>query len=1085
MNPLEIVLRHRWVQSAVALLVCATGIWLGGRYLALGDYRPLASAWVRALLILALVVFWGVVLWIMERRQAGAASEGKRAFRDRLVAVTSALRRRGQQELPRYLLLGAEGSGRSSWLVNAGFETILARSERTTVPAMPSCDWWSDGRIVMLVPEVGPVADDGAWPWLLDHLKQRRRRYVIGGVVVTHALGAAMPDAGVRELSVVLRSRLDDLRARVGDVPVYVLATKTDRVAGFLECFQGLDDERRSQVWGMTFPLDHDDLTPAGTRFDAAFEALAMRLDGQLTERLHAASNPRESRRLFGFSQQLRCHAAGMREFVEVVLGARPYGHAPRFRGFYFVSSIQDGATVDYVSPVVEHAFGVRGSLHSSNVSLRRSYFLGRLVEEVWVPESGLARGTGRTRRRWVRWAMSGGIVLSGLLAFLALLAGYRSHVSVAGDMDRTLHELKDPSGVHPPASYREYYGRVLERLDVLDRAERMVSPRAMDGSFMAWLGLSRADELVATTQRVRRREIGHNLMPGLFGQFRESLETHAREPRRLYFALKGYLMLSSSDHRQPDEMDALARNEWRDVFPHADGLVAALASQLRRYRVDAEDARVFTADTHVMEAARSSLKAADVAQLVYTGLKLDADAAGRIPLRLDRTLGLLGDTFRRRSGAPLSEPLASLHTREGFRRMTGGERDGQVDEGEIARAVAQFSRDAWVFGESDLGLFAKDDLYGRVMDLYIADYIGAWDNLLGDLELQPVANLGQAGAMAIRLSGPASPLRALLILLREQTEGLGERGASVAEHFAPLNQLTQGQPGMLPIDRVAGTLEQVGRYLGTVGGAGGEQGPVLVLARQEAANLPRPLSGWMDGLLGASQTLAEDGREARLRLDLHEAAGMDCQPLTANRYPFVADSVNDIPVRDFSRLFGRGGRFDTFALNNPPPASDERDAQGNASARDKEVMATMRLAQEIRETYFRDEATPAVKFTLAVDQLPEGVSRVVIEMDGQSYAYARDEFPAPIPMVWPGPRPGLTRIQIWNDDGEPLHGLNVTGEWSWFHALDAAMIDLRTETRFGVTFMLDGRQLVLGVDALSLHHPFASTAVHRFRCPP
>lgn len=155
MNPLEIVLRHRWVQSAVALLVCATGIWLGGRYLALGDYRPLASAWVRALLILALVVFWGVVLWIMERRQAGAASEGKRAFRDRLVAVTSALRRRGQQELPRYLLLGAEGSGRSSWLVNAGFETILARNERTTMPAMSSCDWWSDGRIVMLVPGVG------------------------------------------------------------------------------------------------------------------------------------------------------------------------------------------------------------------------------------------------------------------------------------------------------------------------------------------------------------------------------------------------------------------------------------------------------------------------------------------------------------------------------------------------------------------------------------------------------------------------------------------------------------------------------------------------------------------------------------------------------------------------------------------------------------------------------------------------------------------------------------------------------------------------------------------------------------------
>ncbi len=39
-------------------------------------------------------------------------------------------------------------------------------------------------------------------------------------------------------------------------VPVYVLFTKADLVAGFVEFFDSLGKEEREQVWGVTLPLD-------------------------------------------------------------------------------------------------------------------------------------------------------------------------------------------------------------------------------------------------------------------------------------------------------------------------------------------------------------------------------------------------------------------------------------------------------------------------------------------------------------------------------------------------------------------------------------------------------------------------------------------------------------------------------------------------------------------------------------------------------------------------------------------------------------------------------------------------------------
>ena len=54
-----------------------------------------------------------------------------------------------------------------------------------------------------------------------------------------------------------IRRRIRELHDELGvRIPAYVLFTKADLIAGFVEFFDNLGKEEREQVWGTTFPLD-------------------------------------------------------------------------------------------------------------------------------------------------------------------------------------------------------------------------------------------------------------------------------------------------------------------------------------------------------------------------------------------------------------------------------------------------------------------------------------------------------------------------------------------------------------------------------------------------------------------------------------------------------------------------------------------------------------------------------------------------------------------------------------------------------------------------------------------------------------
>jgi type VI secretion system protein ImpL len=1182
MKNLDDVFRHVWVRAAIGILLCALLIAFGGPYIGIGDHQPLASVGACVAAILFVAAIWiGIVLlrqWLagqrsrrmgeemaaqddQQRRDVEARTQAERdGLRKRFVEALAVLRKRRDgggslEALPWYLLIGAPGSGKSTLLEHSGLEFPLlggtGKRSLAGVGGTRQCDWWFTDKAVFLdtagrytTQDSDPGVDASAWEAFLQLLRRYRRGRPLNGVILTVSAAELLtmsPEERQRHAD-ALRERIDEIGTHLGvALPVYLVLTKLDLVAGFLDHFDTLDAAGRAQVWGVTLPEARSVDGTAPDLLADEFDALLESIDGAVVPRMHTERDVRRRARILSFPQQLRHLRELALPLCSAVFGRHAYGRPPVLRGLYLTSGTQEGTPIDRVLSVVSRSFGMPAAAASASRSPRRTFFVERLLNAVILPEAGFAGSNpvALRRRRLAGAAAIAAIAVITVGLLVGMFTSAARNADFVASVGQVLHDYPDDARTPTPSSLRQYDALALQRLDVLGRAEQLAAQVRGEYPLSMRFGLFEGKSVFDEVRDAHIREVNASVVPGLALQFRDGVRDAASDPQRLYYALKGYLMLGLPEHRDGKSLAALARERWREVFPDDDGLADALEGHFR-ILFDGRDAlRTFPLDPALVDAARASLRAADLATLIYGGLKLDSESRQDAPVRLDRTLGLLGTVFRRRSGAPLSKPLPALYTRPVFAAMLQeGNASGIGESGGIASAVAAFAKDDWVFGVKVNDPVRRASLASQVRTLYVADYIRTWDELIGDLQLQPVSNVQEASGVAARLAGAGSPLKALLVLVRDNTTDLlrqatsdgtdrvaaaAERRVSdqlksrsevarlvaesntptvaattqrpdapIVEHFATLNQLTEGAAGATPLDRILGVLDQMSKTLLTsrpTTDALGQTDPALAIARQEAGQLPAPLSTWLGSLVGASQSLVSKGADGALADGFRQAAGGDCSRLVQGRYPFAAESRSDIPLQNFAELFGSGGRFDTFfkqVLSKSVDSSGStwtlRDADGARSG--GAVVAQAQLADAIRQAYFRDGPTPQVGFTLSIVTPPPGVGRLLIEIDGQRFEYKAGEASTPVTMHWPGPMPGTTRISAWDSGGNPLPVLDYPGEWGWFHALDAASMQRRTETRFGASFGFGAAHVTVDIEAASLHNPFGDTSVRRFRCP-
>lgn len=1143
-----LTLRHAF--GCLGIILLALLIWFIGPLLGFGDAHPLEETWARLIVILvilaACLIWLGWTLMRARRREAtlvagitagggdstDAGREDASALKAQLQEAVQFLRqsdgksKRGSAflyELPWYIMIGPPGSGKSTALENSSLVRKVGRGRRPAVRGVGgtrNCEWLFTEQAVLLdtagrytTQDSSHDVDSAGWLSFLDLLKRTRPRQPVNGILVAISIPeiAMGNDAARTHHAELVRARLQELHARLGSkIPVYVIFTKTDLIEGFREFFDDLEKVDREQVWGATLPLPEPGQAPDLSQVGREFDLLVEQLHGRRIDRLQQEPDQNKRALILAFPTQMASLRDPVARFLLETFETSRYEYQPQLRGFYFTSGTQEGTPIDRLTAGIGQLLGRAPVPTQASVS-GRSFFVTRLLRDLIFQEAGLGGQDPRVLRR-ERLIRRAGLATALLVSILFMVGWGVSYVQNQARIDRSLAAADlyaaELSNIPPPSAGNPGLAAIAPALDQL-RSQA----RAIDGAGFGGLGLSQREKLAAAADETYSRALNALLLPRILLRLEGQLRQNAANRAYAYEALKVYLMLAGHG-----PMDRGLVRDWmgldlmalypapaddpirQDILAHLDALIA-------------QPIRTAEPDRALVAQIRGLLAQMSAAERGYNILQQLPQVRTLAPFRVIDAAGPAASrVLTLTSGKPLSAGVPGLFTKAGYTDVV----DSAIDA-----VSTDLAKENWVVGGA--APQAGDGLRHDIRQLYLNDYVRAWDGLLADIALVPMTSPAMVQQVAADLSGSTSPLRALYGAVAEQTRlappsptgaanqiakatgnatlnRLGAVASQVAaidpapeqwvnDHFAPLHAFVTGT-GAIPGASLEDTLRNLNEFytqLATGGAALATQAGPGSAARSLQANagrLPPSVAGVVERLVRAGSAAASGDLRSQLNQIWSSSVLPACKMITDGRYPVVRESRDETPLIDFARLFAPAGLIDGFFTANLKPYVDMgqrpwrwRSPDGVALGIPAAALLQFERAAMIRDAFFPMGASPQVRFDLAPSRLA-GIGKAVLEIDGQ--AVTNDGLKnLPQRLQWPGPGVGQARLTV-----EPAAGpLTYDGAWALFRLLDAARL-AGSGDRVLLTVAVGGGTAEFELRPSSIIHPFRLPELSLFRCP-
>jgi type VI secretion system protein ImpL len=1149
-------------------LLVALFIWFAGPLFEFAEYRPLESVSARLYTIALVVGIW--MTWRLVRRlRAYRASDNlvaavlKQAVPEKAQpsAEQAKLRERFEEamvtlkqqrktghslyDLPWYVIIGAPGSGKTTALVNSGLKFPLeSRGGRSLkgVGGTRNCDWWFAEEAVFLdtagrytTQDSDATSDSEGWSEFLSLLRKYRKRRPINGVILTISAQDLMLQSEARREEHVeaARRRLVELNRELRiQLPVYLMVTKCDLVAGFIEYFDDLPLEGRAQVWGVTFPYDHTVSGDAAQTFPGEFDELMERLNERVLARVEDDRDVRRRTRVFAFPQQMAALREPLAAFVNDVFGSSRFDRQVLLRGVYLTSGTQEGTPIDRLMSAMGRGFGLAADAVSPAPGKGKAYFVERLLKEVLIGESGLAGvdKRGEVAKAAIHLGAYAAVALVAVLGVGAMVVSHQRTQSYLASVAEALAAFEKVP-VAPPSASPD---RIAARLSAVRALNDTANQYEADVPWgMRW-GLYQGTAIGDAARDAYVREVDSVLLPHVATRFRQRVVERRKDPEALYDALKAYLMLNDAEHLDREFLETRADAEWGAAAGQANAVT--LATHFKSRLAAADPLPPLPLDAAVIADARQAIQQTSVASIIYRAIQRQyAEDASRIVSLESATSGAAG-LIRRKSGINLSQPLPSIYSRSVFTDVT--------DTGSTMSLVQRFASDDWVLGDANVSARDSVKLTSDVVVMYERDYIDAWNRVLADLELVQARSVEDVTRALEVLSGPASPLRGIAALLSEHTnftnrgaveaaaESTGQKiterlgrlakplqeaaglptitpGRLITAHFQPYHRLVAGEPGQTPIDRVValhGQLHQAW-VASAVGGdiTKASADPAVIAAqaalRQEAntlppafrmlvAQIPATVDVVVQGAVQQGERDRADAERERLttiRNLFREQVLPECNRIVAGRYPFTQGSDRDLPLIDFASLFGHNGIFDSFFRTHLEPLTDTSRSPWRwqpgpaAQVLPGDWLRVFEDATKLRDVFFQGGAKlPQMQFSAMLLDFDRGATRFQLDIEG---AVLDSQAPKRMYGIrWPGAKPGF--VQATFDGRFAVQQTDeFHGPWAWFKLLERSRITRESDVRNIVTVNVNGLQANVVIEALTVHNPFASGEWQRFKC--
>ena len=1161
-----------WLLTLLAVILLSLIVWFIGPLIAIAEYKPLTSELVRLGIIFFLLIAWGLnnlrkqkkskdnskkiaeeITTVAQPNQKKPQSPDEKILADTFNKAVKTLQtsRFGKKNklytLPWYVIIGMPGSGKTTALKNSGLQFPL-HSQFGNEPIQGSggtryCDWWFTNEAIIIdtagrytAQEDAKKTEAKSWNSFLNILKKGRPKRPLNGILVTINIQDILRKTNTQKSlhATAIKQRIQELNHQLTmELPIYVIFTKTDTIAGFNSFFSDMEQEERDQVWGFNLPnVKIEKEGELKLHFEEHYTQLIDTINNRVPYLLDHEKNQNQRNLIHQFPHQMHALRPLLFEFLNNIFTPNQFETPLILRGIYLISGTQSNMGSQWVS----------GSLPTEKLNdpidhiktEAKTFFVKDLMQKVIFKEANLAKINTKSRRRFT-WTF-GALATFVILGFSGLLLAWQNSLSLNNDYIESVRTdinqyLESTDGGLIDARNWLSLATGLNHLKELPKG-------FIEGSknypLQQGLGFYQGHKIGGEASNTYKKALHAFLMKDI-NQLLERQIASAGDDEQLYEALKFYLMLYN-----PDKMELDTFRVWTEILLQRE--LPGNGNNITRETIlshldTALEQSVAPAPINqpLVDKARETLVLTPLDVRLYRRLKSDYLKNNPGFFSIDQVIGKKAEyIFYRKSGLSISEGIPNLFTYNGFHSAYN------IQNKKLAERLAN---EQWIYGDSlpeDLSEEKIQSITEKVDEYYFAEYISLWEDLLRDLRIQSFSSINQGQAVLRLLASSEQPLIKTIEAIRKNTalseapsisnekkEALGklaedfadseknrlERllpitalggdlslpGYPVTDYFGNFNQYAQYEDG-LPLSQLQQSINELNIHFSDLANAGNLK-EAAFSASLEAKTGSDPINNlnravneaqgnvkqWFDGISAKANIVTTAAAKGHVNNTWQTQVVSFYDKAIKGRYPIDPDSSQEIKLNDFATFFGPSGILQTYFAENLQPFVDQsgskwrwKDKIGITNSR----LALFQKADLIQKSYFAGSGeSPQASFRLKPLSLDKLTSGVLLDMGGQSIIYNHGPLKSE-KMTWPGDSTKNTKLAFsLISDGTPVSS-QTEGEWSWFRLLDRYGELKPTNDSLELLFELKGITMEYQLTPESSFNPFTRNVIAGFTLP-
>lgn len=1063
------------IKIAITGLLVIAFIWGAGPFLAVGGNMILASAFIRLIATLAVILVSTVStipLLLKKSDETLSLFDNSKSVIDHLQQRHKKAFHAIKKHSPWILLLGHKDAGKTTLLAHSELALHSPHQQSlSTIKNNQHIDWWISDDAVFIdpagkygLPSSANPDDEKYWQCFLNLLKRKRGHQLFDQlIVVIDSPTLLAADYDLNAFAEKIGHQLRLLAAYHRTLPVSFVITQCDRLVGFLEFFADLGPEERNQSLGFTLTQPGDHLSIHELFLQRA-QAFIKRLSDRLLWRLHHEQNPTRRARIKDFPWQME----QLNNALEKIIDKLPTDFIIQLQGVYYTSSLQQGNALNSLTKSISNALHLIDIKTVSQPNRHKPYFVQALFQQ--LISNNPTNVTNASRDRWQR-LISYPIALA--ISLTALFIWHHAYQKNVAALRLIQTHINEPSGEAPWLSQLDTLAQTINALDQ-DGIERD-----------RWVGFGQVgrlrDGLHTTYQRLLTTNFVLYLDQTLTKQIQEDINNNQPD---LYNALEVYLMLIQPSHLDTLEITNWFKQLWANQYagnPIEQQLLQEHLTNLLQLPPNA-----WPVNYNLIKNAQHVLQQRPIAQTAFMMLQSQYQENNQ-PLLPNQTI----------PGFDLSHAtIPTLYSIDNF---------ATVYNDQIPQIAAQVERGNWVIGKTDLTTTANapmNSLTQKIRMLYLQNYIAAWQSALNQIQVIPPKNFSDAQQDIKLLTDEHSLVWQLLqkslnnTIIQNHVNDADINATGLLDLMSFIHQNDDYQHLQKNLQTLSHYMDHVTTPKLAFDSAAKrmqstDEDDPLSNALQLAQNLPAPISQWLQTLsAGIWQTVLTNSRDY---IDSAWAATVtpEYQNQIANRYPIFKDGQHDISLNSFNHFFGPGGTVEAFFNNYLKPFVNTnqvywtwKKVDGKAIAIPQEKLDMLIRASMIQKMFYTNNPdSPSVEFTLTPISLSPNITRFILNMGGQMVNYELG-FKKATHVAWPGDDGAFITLRFTTLS--PQHPtITLNGFWAWLHLLDQSQLQATNDPKtFQVTFILDGNQAVYQLVADNPVNPYQSQLLASFRCP-